>query len=449
MTWAIRVNHLSKMYRHGSLMAPVDTFYQKVNQTVRALFKREPVNQEVIELQPNSLVLNRKQMQNCPANHFWALKDVSFEINQGDRIALVGKNGSGKSTLLKILSRITTPSEGYFEYQGRLISLLEVGTGFHPDLTGRENIFLNAKINGMSQKHILKVIDHMIEFSELGEHINTPIKRYSSGMYMRLAFSVAAFLESEILIVDEVLAVGDSSFQKKCLDKMLEITNQGRTLIFVSHDMNVVSNLCNKALELSHGKIVECDERQYLGDGMRPVSSVVSNYLLNKKIISKTYYENSELSVDSINSIHLYKFYINATDKNPQETFSFDDDLEFNFEFQSKKIGKSYQFNIYINTLLGQKLLNCNDIVDIECSYQKASVKIPKGLLNKGEYRVSLKIISRSNETDLIHLEDVLSFKISYHSQDFDLKYPLILNLNAEKKIQHIHSNQVGALRIT
>lgn len=274
-------------------------FYQRVNQKVSALLKREQKNHEAIELQPHALVLNADQMQDCPANHFWALKDISFEINQGDRVALVGKNGSGKSTLLKILSRITTPSEGYFEYQGKLISLLEVGTGFHPDLTGRDNIFLNAKINGMSQKNILKVIDQMIEFSELGKHINTPIKRYSSGMYMRLAFSVAAFLESEILIVDEVLAVGDSAFQKKCLDKMLEISNQGRTLIFVSHDMNAVSSLCTKALELSHGRVVECDEKQSLGGGMRTVSSVISNYLTNSKNNNRTSFSCHDLLVES------------------------------------------------------------------------------------------------------------------------------------------------------
>jgi lipopolysaccharide transport system ATP-binding protein len=426
MTWALRVNQLSKMYRHGTLMAPVDTFYQRINQKIGCFLKKDQRKHEAIEVQSPALVLNAEQMQDCPPNHFWALKDISFEINQGDRVALVGKNGSGKSTLLKILSRITTPSEGYFEYQGRLISLLEVGTGFHPDLSGRDNIFLNAKINGMSQKHILKVLDQMIDFSELGEHINTPIKRYSSGMYMRLAFSVAAFLESEILIVDEVLAVGDSSFQKKCLDKMLEISNQGRTLIFVSHDMNAVSNLCTKALELSHGKIVECDDKQSLGGGMRTVSSVVSNYLLNTKMNNKASYQHDNIPSFIAQQIHLHQVYINDAE---QETFSFEDDLNFNIELETTQLDQEYQFNIYISTLLGQKLLHCTDVIEVQSERHKAIMTIPKGLLNAGEYRVSLKICAIAEAGDLIHLEDILSFKIDNHQQAFDSKYPLIFNI--------------------
>ncbi|HBB52561.1 MAG TPA: hypothetical protein DCZ80_01495 [Legionellales bacterium] len=383
-------------------------------------------------------------MQDCPENHFWALKDISFEINQGDRVALVGKNGSGKSTLLKILSRITTPSEGYFEYQGKLISLLEVGTGFHPDLTGRDNIFLNAKINGMPQKNILKVIDQMIEFSELGEHINTPIKRYSSGMYMRLAFSVAAFLESEILIVDEVLAVGDSGFQKKCLDKMLEISNQGRTLIFVSHDMNAVSSLCTKALELSHGRVVECDEKYRLDGGMRTVSSVVSNYLINAKSNHRASYVHHESSTPKAQSIHLHQVYINDAQ---QETFSFEDDVNFNIEFESRHVGHTYQFNILISTLLGQKLLHCYDVADIQGGLQKATCTIPKGLLNAGEYRVSLKINSIASETDTIELYDIFSFRVltqtiqkeyKFHS-DFPIVY-----FNRDKNPILSHSENVN-----
>lgn len=441
MSWALRVNHLSKMYRHGTLMAPVDTFYQRINQTIGALLKKEQKKHEAIEAQPHSLVLNAEQMQDCPPNHFWALNDISFEINQGDRVALVGKNGSGKSTLLKILSRITTPSEGYFEYQGRLISLLEVGTGFHPDLTGRENIFLNAKINGMSQKHILKVIDQMIDFSELGEHINTPIKRYSSGMYMRLAFSVAAFLESEILIVDEVLAVGDSAFQKKCLDKMLEISNQGRTLIFVSHDMNAVSNLCTKALELSHGKIIVGEGRENLEGGLRTVSSVVSNYLLNAKMNHSAFYESGSITTP----VHVHQLYINHADALSQDSFNFEEDLNFNIEFETTQLGQEYQLNLFISTLLGQKLLHCKDVIESQSGLQKAIMTIPKGLLNAGEYRVSLKICATADATDLIHLEDVLSFKIEHHQQNFDSRYPMILN-GVVKKNKYLCTNKVDAL---
>lgn len=187
---------------------------------------------------------------------FWALKDINFEINKGDRIGIIGRNGAGKSTLLKILSRITEPTTGRISIKGRVASLLEVGTGFHPELTGRENIFLNGAILGMSQKEIKKKFDEIVDFSGVEKFIDTPVKRYSSGMYVRLAFSVAAHLEPEILVVDEVLAVGDADFQKKCLGKMDSVSKQeGRTVLFVSHNMAAIQNLCNLSMVLSNGKI--------------------------------------------------------------------------------------------------------------------------------------------------------------------------------------------------
>ncbi|RPJ75187.1 MAG: ABC transporter ATP-binding protein [Alphaproteobacteria bacterium] len=187
---------------------------------------------------------------------FWALKNVEFEVNQGDRIGIIGRNGAGKSTLLKLLSRITEPSEGRISIRGRVSSLLEVGTGFHPELTGRENIYLNGAILGMGKNEIKKKFDEIVEFAEIEKFLDTPVKRYSSGMYVRLAFAVAAHLESEILIVDEVLAVGDSQFQKKCLGKMDSISsNEGRTVLFVSHNMGIIRNLCNRGILLDRGRI--------------------------------------------------------------------------------------------------------------------------------------------------------------------------------------------------
>jgi lipopolysaccharide transport system ATP-binding protein len=188
---------------------------------------------------------------------FWALKDVSFEIKQGDRVGIVGRNGAGKSTLLKVLSRIMEPTSGSIRIKGRVASLLEVGTGFHPELTGRENISLNGAILGMSKVEINSKFDEIVAFAEVEKFLDTPVKRYSSGMYVRLAFAVAAHLEPEILIVDEVLAVGDLQFQKKCLGKMGEISQGGRTIIFVSHNMGAISTLCNKAVFLEKGKIRE------------------------------------------------------------------------------------------------------------------------------------------------------------------------------------------------
>ena len=184
---------------------------------------------------------------------FWALKDINFTIQQGDRVGIIGRNGAGKSTLLKILSRITEPTSGRIKIRGRVASLLEVGTGFHPELTGRENIFLNGAILGMSKAEIARKFDEIVAFAEVEKFLDTPVKRYSSGMYVRLAFAVAAHLEPEILIVDEVLAVGDAQFQKKCLGRMEEVSKQGRTILFVSHNLAAVRTLCNRALILKGG----------------------------------------------------------------------------------------------------------------------------------------------------------------------------------------------------
>ena len=188
---------------------------------------------------------------------FWALKDVNFDINKGDKVGIIGRNGAGKSTLLKVLSRITEPTTGKIHINGRIASLLEVGTGFHPELTGRENIFLNGAILGMSRAEIKAKFDEIVAFAEVEKFLDTPVKRYSSGMYVRLAFSVAAHLEPEILVVDEVLAVGDVEFQKKCLGKMGEVSKEGRTILFVSHNMNAIEQLCDHAILMSSGNLIQ------------------------------------------------------------------------------------------------------------------------------------------------------------------------------------------------
>jgi lipopolysaccharide transport system ATP-binding protein len=203
---------------------------------------------------------------------FWALKDVSFEVRQGETLGIIGRNGAGKSTLLKILSRITEPTEGLVRIKGRLASLLEVGTGFHPELTGRENIFLNGAILGMSRAEIRKKFDEIVAFAETEQFLDTPVKRYSSGMYVRLAFAVSAHLEPEILVIDEVLAVGDAQFQKKCLGKMDQVSHEGRTVLFVSHNMGAVQHLCVEALHLNGGKL----------ESKGKTERVVEQYLLSQ-----------------------------------------------------------------------------------------------------------------------------------------------------------------------
>lgn len=224
---------------------------------------------DVITDKAKSLLRFKKEDDINESEEFWALNDISFDVKQGDRIGIIGRNGAGKSTLLKILSRIVTPTKGRIEIEGRVASLLEVGTGFHPELSGRENIFLNGSILGMSRSEIIRKFDEIVAFAEVDRFLDTPVKRYSSGMYVRLAFSVAAHLEPEILIVDEVLAVGDAQFQKKCLGKMQDISVTGRTILFVSHNLQAVQKLCNSGILLKSGKVIANGK----------ISGVINSYL--------------------------------------------------------------------------------------------------------------------------------------------------------------------------
>ncbi len=233
---AVCVEHLSKQYRIGEEVVRTDSFRDLLTSRARSMWRKASVRSE-----PKT---------------FWALKDVSMEVAQGEVVGIIGRNGAGKSTLLKILSRITAPTSGRATIRGRLGSLLEVGTGFHPELTGRENIYLNGAILGMTHTEIDRKLDEIIDFSGVSTFIDTPVKRYSSGMRVRLAFAVAAHLEPEILIVDEVLAVGDAEFQRKCLGKMSDVAQGGRTVLFVSHNMNAVLNLCSRGIVMERGEVL-------------------------------------------------------------------------------------------------------------------------------------------------------------------------------------------------
>lgn len=258
---AVQVEGLSKRYILGQ-------------QQERYRSLRDTIAQQVKSIASNLTPHARGKTRTT--SEFWALKDVSFEIRQGDQIGVIGRNGAGKSTLLKILSRITDPTSGKIQIQGRVASLLEVGTGFHPELTGRENIFLNGAILGMSKAEIRRKFDEIVAFAEVEKFLDTPVKRYSSGMYVRLAFAVAAHLEPEILVVDEVLAVGDAQFQKKCLGKMGQVAGEGRTVFFVSHNMAAITALCNKALYLANGQL------QAIGTADQIVKSYLAKVLDNK-----------------------------------------------------------------------------------------------------------------------------------------------------------------------
>ena len=253
----IKVENLSKQYRIGAKEG-YKTFRESLVDAAKAPFRGI-----------QQLINPQSAIRNPQSETIWALKDVSFEVKRGEVVGIIGRNGAGKSTLLKILSKITEPTEGRIELRGRVGSLLEVGTGFHPELTGHENIYLYGAVLGMDRWEVTRKFDEIVAFAELEKFIDTPVKRYSSGMYMRLAFAVAAHLESEILLVDEVLAVGDASFQKKCLGKMGTVSKEGRTILFVSHNLGAIGSLCKTAFLLEGGKV----------DKKGPTSDVITHYV--------------------------------------------------------------------------------------------------------------------------------------------------------------------------
>ena len=274
---------------------------------------------------------------------FWALKDINFEVQAGDRLGIIGRNGAGKSTLLKILSRITEPTSGNIKIKGRIASLLEVGTGFHPELTGRENIYLNGAILGMSRSEIKNKFDEIVAFAEVEQFLDTPVKRYSSGMYVRLAFAVAAHMEPEILVVDEVLAVGDAQFQKKCLGKMEDVSkNEGRTVLFVSHNMGIISQLCNNGILIENGKMVLFDNIRYVIDKYVSTSSMNDNLVYNASEAKKMK-ANYFLSISPVDE-----------NINPSQDFSFDQPIRFKFSF----VLNDYQSNLQIGIGMQDKFQN-------------------------------------------------------------------------------------------
>jgi lipopolysaccharide transport system ATP-binding protein len=286
---AIRVENLSKQYRLGNIgTGTLRSDLQRYWANLRG--KEDPTLQIGSE---NTLQIQEGGIKN-QNNYVWALRDINFDVKQGEVLGIIGKNGAGKSTLLKILSEVTAPTIGHVKTKGRIASLLEVGTGFHPELTGRENIFLNGAILGMTKTEIRTKLDEIINFAGVAKYIDTPVKRYSSGMYVRLAFAVAAHLEPEILILDEVLAVGDAEFQKKALGKMKDVSaNEGRTILFVSHDLNAIMNLCDRTILLNNGTIVN--------DGStHDIIMQYKNYNKNKDTIWKSFVENTKPHFEAI-----------------------------------------------------------------------------------------------------------------------------------------------------
>jgi lipopolysaccharide transport system ATP-binding protein len=308
---------------------------------------------------------------------FWALKNINFEIEKGDIVGIIGHNGAGKSTLLKILSQITPPTKGEIKISGTIGSLLEVGTGFHPELTGRENIFLNGAILGIKKRDIVKKFDDIVKFAEVEKFIDTPVKYYSSGMYVRLAFSVAAHMDTDILIVDEVLAVGDIEFQKKCLGKIEEITtNKGRTIIFVSHNTNTIRELCNKTILLENGQIVCFDK----------TDKVVDLYVRRYVDITSKKWERSEKDNHENKFLRVDIF----------EIIEKEEDLFVSIEINIKEVSKDLTIG-YALYSENEDLLywsyhtdGNSDTPNIKIGKNTLKSKIPKDVLNSGKYRIEL-----------------------------------------------------------
>jgi len=393
----IKVEDISKLYRLGNVN--VSTLKDDFEIFRHKLLGKENPTFKLAE--------NNERSQKSTSNYVWALKDINFEVEKGEVLGIIGKNGAGKSTLLKILSKVTSPSTGSIKIKGRIASLLEVGTGFHPELTGKENMYLNGHILGMTKKEIDRKFDEIVDFAGIERYLDTPVKRYSSGMYVRLAFAVAAHLEPEILIVDEVLAVGDIEFQKKAIGKMQEVSKgDGRTVIFVSHSMDTIERLCNKSILLSNG--------------------TVSNYGLTKNVISDYLKTNNSLIAKVV-------FGTDVQPKHPitniLEAYIHDENYVISETFDiTKKIGISFKYVVYQEEQFiggidfyderGNVVFNSHDVSSIY-NYEKHSlgkqqytVWIPENLLAEGVYSVGVALLKQVPVLIYQHIQNAIKFKV-------------------------------------
>jgi lipopolysaccharide transport system ATP-binding protein len=336
----------------------------------------------------------------------WALKDASFEIHGGETVGIIGRNGAGKSTLLKVLSRITEPSSGRVTIMGRMASLLEVGTGFHPELTGRENIYLNGAILGMTRAEIKRKFDEIVAFAEVEQYLDTPVKRYSSGMYVRLAFAVAAHLEPEILIVDEVLAVGDTEFQKKCLGKMKDVSHEGRTVLFVSHNIPMVRTLCSRAILLDRGRLMATGR----------TAAVINQYLLDKQEVMNAAIEFAPRPGANV-------FFTRVWITDDQGNLSTDADVLKPFmiglEFQVLSLTTATEITIVLKNSLGVRVLftslsdgNDKKFVELKPGLYQTSVWVKENFLVPDTYAVQI-YIHYPNASVIDAREDVLRFSVA------------------------------------
>lgn len=339
---------------------------------------------------------------NDKADEIWAFKDVSFDVRQGEVLGIIGRNGAGKSTLLKVLSRVTAPTRGEVRVKGRIASLLEVGTGFHPELTGRENVFLNGAILGMTKSEIRSKFDEIIEFAEVAKFIDTPVKRYSSGMYVRLAFAVAAHLEPEILIVDEVLAVGDAEFQRKCLGKMGDVASQGRTVLFVSHNMAAVQTLCHRAILLREGRLA----------GQGEPAEMITEYLRAFTVKDQIFEWNSPETAPGDDILKIKSIKIAPEDDSGDGMISMQDSINIETEFWSLNQDRTVRISYHLLNEQGIIVLTTGSASNkYDAGVHKLSFKIPGGLLNSGFYQLKLSIVEKGSRATYIN-NGIASFDV-------------------------------------
>jgi len=396
MSVVIKIENVSKQYRLGLIGT----------NTLRGDLQRWWYNMRglpdptLIIGQENVLSAASREPQTArPDDFVWALKNINFEVQQGEVLGIIGKNGAGKSTLLKLLSRVTAPTTGNIKVKGRIASLLEVGTGFHPELTGKENIFLNGAILGMTKTEIRSKLDEIVDFAGIAKYIDTPVKRYSSGMYVRLAFAVAAHLEPEILIVDEVLAVGDAEFQKKAIGKMQDVSrNDGRTVLFVSHNMTAVRSLCKTGVMLDKGSIKHLGEINYIVDNY--LSDETIKGIVNNKWDYNNAPGNEYIKVRSAFITYDYdKITVKSSFDIVTEFWSLHENVKINVSIVIWDINQNPVFNISTDSNLLKKGLN------------KAVFHIPENLMNDGIYKIQNYFVKDSSTPVFIH-DNACSFEI-------------------------------------
>lgn len=384
----IKAENISKQFRLGVLGS------KTVKEDLKDWWRKKSADQKY---PPGSSFSNSKE-------YFWALKNINFEVSQGEVLGFIGRNGAGKSTLLKIISRITLPTTGRIFGKGRTASLLEVGTGFHGELTGRENIFLNGHILGMRKKEIEKKFDEIVDFSGVEQFLDTPVKRYSSGMYVRLAFAVAAHLDPEILIVDEVLAVGDAEFQRKCIGKMKEVSSQkGKTILFVSHNMQALKNLCQRAIVLNKGEIINAGDPE----------TVIASYLKSETTQYLHQEYDDKKSAPGNESIRMKKVELIPEFIDDYDIIDIRTPLTVNFEFwDDMEAEESLIVGVHLFDFNGDCIF---DVTSPNTKFKKGLIsgqcKIPGNFLNDGAYYVSIVFVKNVSQR-IFYFESCLSFDV-------------------------------------